>query len=369
VEETRATLFAKPSDTAHLAENSTDEWFRIAPHDHWPDSNALASPDLRANLFAVQAAAEAITSAGLTIETLRAARVGVCLGSTAGGTNYHDAFMQAYFTGQLPDAAPLFECYHTNSAQFLSRHLGLHGPTLMVNNACTSGADAIGIGSGWIANDLCDIVICGGTETILRNIFLGFRSLMLCSATACKPFDRGRTGLVLGEGAGIVVLEKPQSPRAARALLLGYGAASDCWHSTAPHPEARGLNHAVRLALAGAQPSLGEIDFINAHGTATPSSDLAEGHWLRNHVPAARVAATKGYTGHTLGAAGGIEAVFTALSLLEGKLPASRGFTETDPDIGITPTQTVETGNYRSALSLSLGFGGTNSALLLGRTQ
>jgi 3-oxoacyl-(acyl-carrier-protein) synthase len=298
---------------------------------------------------------------------LRAARVGVCLGSTVGGTNYHDDFMRAYFTDQLPDAAPLFEFYQTNSAQFLSRHLGLRGPALVLNNACTSGADAIGVGSGWIEHDLCDIVICGGTETILENVRLGFRSLLLCSSTTCKPFDRHRDGLVLGEGAGILVLEKSTSPRKAQALLLGHGTACDAWHATAPHPQARGLNQAVMLALRNKDSALRSVDFINAHGTATPSSDLAEGRWILSHAPDARIVATKGYTGHTLGAAGGIEAVFTVLSLRDGKIPASQGFSQTDPEIGITPTQTVETGNYRSALSLSLGFGGTNSALLFGR--
>jgi 3-oxoacyl-(acyl-carrier-protein) synthase len=150
-------------------------------------------------------------------------------------------------------------------------------------------------------------------------------------------------------------------------MLLGYGTACDAWHPTAPHPEARGLNHAVHLALTAGQRQMQAVDFINAHGTATLSNDLAEGRWLYRNARHARIVATKGYTGHTLGAAGGIETVFTALSLMEGRIPASRGFSAMDPEIGIMPTPTPETAHYRVALSLSLGFGGTNSALLLGR--
>ncbi|MDR2215505.1 MAG: beta-ketoacyl-[acyl-carrier-protein] synthase family protein [Nevskiaceae bacterium] len=342
-------------------------FFGVRPEPDWPDVESLSSPGLRPNLFAVAAASEAIRLAGLAISDLRGMRVGVCLGSTVGGTNYQEEFLGQYFTGQLPDAAPLLKCYDTNSAQFLSRYLGLRGPVLLVNNACTSGADAIGVGSAWLENDVCDMAICGGTETVLAKIFLGFRSLMLCSPNGCRPFDRDRAGLVLGEGAGIVVLERADSPRRAQALLLGCGMASDSHHPTAPDPQARGLDRAVSMAFARSGCALEAVDFISAHGTGTPSSDLAEGRWIRGHANHARVVATKGYTGHTLGAAGGIAAVLTALSLIDGKIPPSRGFMEMDPEIGITPTCAVEAADYRLALSLSLGFGGTNSALLLAR--
>jgi 3-oxoacyl-(acyl-carrier-protein) synthase len=237
----------------------------------------------------------------------------------------------------------------------------------MLNNACTSGSDAVGVGSGWLEEDLCDLVICGGNEVILERIQQGFRSLMLCSPVPCQPFDKNRQGLTLGEGAGVLLLEKRETPRQALARFLGYGAGSDAFHPTSPHPEARGLALAVRSALSAANLCLNDISFVNAHGTGTPHNDLTEGKWIARNLPHAPVVASKGYTGHALGAAGAIEAVLTALSLIRGCLPASRGFAEPDPAIEISPTTTVASGDYAYGLSLSLGFGGTIIALILGR--
>jgi 3-oxoacyl-(acyl-carrier-protein) synthase len=150
--------------------------------------------------------------------------------------------------------------------------------------------------------------------------------------------------------------------------MLGYGCGNDAHHPTTPHPEARGLALATRTALAQAGASAGAVDFVNVHGTATRHNDLAEGKFIAANFPRARVVATKGVTGHTLGAAGALEAVFTVLSLSKGRLPASRGFSEVDPEIGVEPTRAIEEGDYKRALSFSLGFGGINSVLCLGRT-
>jgi 3-oxoacyl-(acyl-carrier-protein) synthase len=306
----------------------------------------LAETDYRCNTLALTAALEAINQAGLT--SLEGLRVGVCVGSTVGCTNYQETWQREYFDHKFPGGNPF-----------------ARGPVQMLSNACTSGADAIGVGANWLDADLCDLVLCGGTEEVLERIFYGFRSLMLVAPGPCQPFDVRRKGLNLGEGAGILVLEKFSSPRPSRGELLGYGCGSDAYHPTSPDPEAGGLDRAV--AQTGAD--LRSVDFINAHATGTPHNDLAEGVWIRKNTPQARVVATKGYTGHTLGAAGAIEAILTLMSLESGKLPVSRGFGEIDPDIGIEPTRAVEAGHYKSALSLSLGFGGINSALHLGAAQ
>jgi len=330
----------------------------------WRDGIADEDP-LKVNLFALTAAREAIAQAGLTRDDLRTLRVGVCLGSTVGCSNFQPKFSLPYNTGEFPDPSPLLTHFKNNSAQWLSRALGLRGPTLLVSNACTSGADAIGIAANWLVRDLCDVVLCGGAEEILPQIYYGFKSMMLCSPELPRPFDKSRSGLTLGEGAGILVLEKTRTPRRPLARFLGYGARSDAYHPTAPDPSGHWLGVAVQEALG--DDDISRVGFVNAHATATEHNDLAEGTWLREHAPHTTVVATKGYTGHTLAAAGAVEAVLTVLSLREGKLPVSRGFAESDPRIGLAPTTQIARGNFQTALSLSLGFGGTNSVLYLGR--
>lgn len=363
---TGQTLFTSSPLPPDILDVDHSHFFKLKIQDDWWQRFDLPQA-FTPNLFALMAASEAFASAGLRPEDLRSLRVGVCIGSTVGGTNYDDDFNSKYFRGELPDSRGLFNYFKNNSAQFLSRYYGCRGPVLMVSNACTSGADAIGIGASWLRADLCDLVLCGGTEVILEKIYQGFRALMLCSPRPCTPFDRDRSGLTLGEGAGMVILEKVGSPREPLAVLHGYGVASDAYHPTAPHPEARGLVRATQFAMAEADLNLNQIDFVNAHGTATLHNDLAEGRWLKKNVPGARAVATKGYTGHTLGAAGAIEAVFTALSLQRQKLPSSRGFSTVDPEIALTPSTKIESIDAHYALSLSLGFGGTNTVLCLGR--
>ena len=338
---------------------------RVVPPENWAQKLSVPAETLLVNLMALAATLEALESADMDPASLRSLRVGVCLGSTIGCSNFQFDFIRQFCLGEKPKPDVVYEYFKSNTAQFISRHFGWKGPAQMVSNACTSGADAIGIGASWLKADLCDVVICGGTELALVSMYAGFRSLQLCAPQLCKPFDRKRQGLTLGEGAGILILEKGNSPRPSKAQLLGYGTASDAYHPTAPHPEARGLTTAAQIAFA--QAGLRKVDFINAHGTATSHNDLAEGYWIRNFAPQTTVVATKGYTGHALAASGAIEAVLTAMSLMEQTLPASRGFEEMDPEIGLTPTTEILEGDFKTALSLSLGFGGTNAALCLGR--
>ncbi|MDZ4200025.1 MAG: beta-ketoacyl synthase N-terminal-like domain-containing protein, partial [Kiritimatiellia bacterium] len=216
-----------------------------------------------------------------------------------------------------------------------------------------------------------DLAITGGADELNRIPLAGFKSLSVASDQPCAPFDLHRKGLNLGEGAGVLVLETAESAvrrgRSSRLRLLGYGSAADAHHLTAPHPEGAGLKRAIHAALRQAGVAPGDVAFVNAHGTATPDNDRVEGRVLKDIFGSdLRFYSTKGYTGHTLGAAGGIEAVFAAAGLLEGWIPGSAGFQTLDPEIGICPTlgKTAVTG--RVALSTSLAFGGNNAALVLG---
>jgi 3-oxoacyl-(acyl-carrier-protein) synthase len=362
LEATADRLFGQPQAARQAATDSSESRFLKLQVE-------TQAGDFLPNVFALSAAQEALNDAGLNAESLAKLRVGVCVGSTAGCTNIPEDFGQAFFAGKFPFPEPLQAFLYHNTAQFLAAHFGCKGPVLMLSNACTSGADAIGVAAGWLDADLCDAVICGGTETIIPQIYFGFRSLMLCAPQLCQPFDRHRQGLTLGEGAGIVILEKNSTPRESRGEFLGYGCASDAFHPTSPDPEARGLELAVEHSRKRQSLDFAKIDFVNAHGTGTRHNDLSEGNWIQKQIPLARVVATKGYTGHTLGAAGAIEAVLTLLSLQRQTLPASLGFAEMDPEIGVRPTAKIESGDFKTALSLSLGFGGINSALCLGRPQ
>ncbi len=253
--------------------------------------------------------------------------------------------------------------------------------------ACAAGTDAIGLAMGWLQSGQCELAVVGGTEELHLQACLGFKRLGLQDPNPCKPFDRQRAGLNLGEGAGVLILESAAhlKKRGGQALawLSGYGSAADAYHPTAPHPEGLGLRRAIADALNMAGLQAESIDFINAHATATPENDRVEGKVLRELFPHSTVCATKGYTGHTLGAAGAVEAVLTAQSLHTGILPGSVGFEHTDLEIGLIPSvmknafentgenaglegQKVH-GKFRHALSQSLAFGGNNSVLIFSK--
>lgn len=321
--------------------------------------------------LAFQALEEAISGAGL--DDLSGYRVGVCLGTTvASQLNDMDFYKIYREKGSAPlEAARRF--LDSNLAQAVADFLKIKTKfCTTVVNACSSGTDAIGVGLSWLRNDYCDIVIAGGADELNRVPFDGFVSLGVVSNSLCAPFDRGRSGLNLGEGAGIVILEKEsialKRGRKPDLFLKGYGSAADGYHLTAPHPEGRGLEKALEVALVDAGIKADEAAFVNAHGTATKDNDRVEGIVLKKVFGAKlRFLSTKGFTGHTLGAAGGLEAVFSALALRQGWIPASSGFINQDEEIGIAPVRQKTEIKGRYAVSTSLAFGGNNSALVISR--
>jgi len=321
--------------------------------------------------LAFAAVKQALEDSGLE-DKLNDFRIGVCLGTTvASQLNDTDFYREYKNTGSAP-LHSVERYLKGNLAEAVSGKIGASGLSCTVVNACSSGTDAIGVGLSWLRADLCDIVICGGADELNRVPLAGFGSLGVVSDSLCKPFDKERSGLNLGEGAGVIVIEKEEICRKrgkkAQIFLRGYGLAADAYHLTAPRPDGSGLEAALARAMdeAGIKPS--QVVFVNAHGTATPDNDLVEGKVLsRVFGMGLKFLSTKGYTGHTLGAAGGIEAVFTAIGLREGWVPQSVGFEKADDVIGISPVtqKTVISGQY--AISTSLAFGGNNSAIVIAK--
>ncbi len=223
----------------------------------------------------------------------------------------------------------------SNPAEVVAREFDLTGPCQTIANACSSSTDAISIGALWIKSGICDIVLAGGADELSHVAWNGFASLMITDSSPCKPFDRDRQGLNLGEGAAMMVLESEGVRRGrgkgARAFILGSGASCDAYHLTAPHPEGRGLRRALKEAIASSGVETKEIAFVNAHGTGTQDNDRVESGVLNDMLPGVPFLSTKGYTGHTLGAAGAIEAAFTVACLEMGRIPKSAGFTNPDP--------------------------------------
>ncbi|MDO3379828.1 beta-ketoacyl-[acyl-carrier-protein] synthase family protein [Geoalkalibacter halelectricus] len=333
-----------------------------------------ADPDmLRTARLARAASAEALADAGWEAADLERLKVGVIVGTTVGSAMNNEAFYREYRDGGSPGMEPIGRFLAANPAAAVADYFGFRGPVQTIVNACSSGTDAVGIAAQWIRAGLCDLVLAGGADELCRTTYNGFISLMITDSEPVRPFDLKRKGLNLGEGAGMLVLESDaliqRRPDRVRAWLAGYGGACDAYHLTAPHPEGSGLKHALSEALdaAGCQPE--DIAFINAHGTGTPDNDRVESRTLADVFPGIPFLSTKGFTGHTLGAAGGVEAALTLVCLEQERIPANIGFSEPDPDLPACPVavETIVAGRF--ALSQSLAFGGNNAVIVMAKGE
>jgi 3-oxoacyl-(acyl-carrier-protein) synthase len=329
----------------------------------------IEGPSSRTLRLCLAAVEEALDNAKLTASDLRKVRLGIALGTTVGCTLNNEPFYRDCKAGKNPEIVPVSNYLNSNPAIYLAGLFKARGPVATLANACSSGTDAIGLAKSWIENGLCDMAIAGGCDELSRIAYLGFFALQIISPAPCKPFDRTRSGLNLGEGAGVMVLESLDSAgyrnKRPLAYVTGYGSACDAYHPITPHPEGIGLSKAIAVALADAALPAGQIAFINAHGTSTVENDRVEGRVIaRMFPPLIHVVSTKAYTGHTLGAAGGLEAVFTVRGLLDRRLPATVGFQEEDPECVVVPTRENVPVAGDAGLSTSLAFGGTNSALI-----
>jgi 3-oxoacyl-[acyl-carrier-protein] synthase-1 len=300
------------------------------------------------------------------------ARVGVFIGtSTSGVLQTELAYRERDpLTGALPARFDYRATQNSfSAADFLRRRLGLKGPAAAVSCACASSAKVFGSAQRMIAADLIDAAVVGGVDSLCLTTLYGFHSLQLCSAGPCRPFDVARDGISIGEAAAFALVERI-SDRVASSdvLLLGIGESSDAYHMSAPHPEGRGAHRAMQAALSAAGLEPGAIDYINLHGTGTPSNDRSESQAVtRVFGPTTPCSSTKGATGHTLGAAGALEAVICALALQHELMPGGVHTVRVDPTLTAHYIKEVRRSPVNRALSNSFGFGGANCSLILGR--
>ncbi|QBM29248.1 beta-ketoacyl-[acyl-carrier-protein] synthase family protein [Hydrogenophaga pseudoflava] len=297
-------------------------------------------------------------------------RVGVFLGtSTAGILQTELAYRHRDpATGALPDDFHYRTTHNAFSlAEFTRDHFGLTGMAMAISTACSSSAKVFAAAARQLALGTIDAAIVGGVDTLCLTTLYGFASLQLTSKNPCRPYDASRDGISIGEGAAFALLERSASPASGTVMLLGVGESSDAYHMSSPHPEGLGARLAMEAALRSAGLVASDIDYINLHGTATPANDAAEGKAVAalfgDSVPGN---STKGYMGHTLGAAGAIEALVCAMALTDGRLPGSPGTGALDPSIPIRYQLRGEDRPLRHALSNSFGFGGSNCSLILG---
>jgi len=347
-----------------------------------PDVDAVQLPahlthfDCRNNRLALlgllqDSFAEAVSTAK---EKYGAQRVGVFLGtSTAGILQTELAYRRRDpDSGALPPDFIYRTTHNTFSvADFVRHYFDLRGPAVVVSSACSSSAKVFGsarrmLEAGWI-----DAALVGGVDSLCLTTLYGFNSLGLTSETACRPFDAQRNGISIGEAAAFALLERtPDHLDAGAVLLLGTGESSDAYHMSSPHPEGLGAQMAMREALETAGLSAADIDYINLHGTATPSNDAAEGKAVAAVFgPATACSSTKGATGHTLGAAGGLEAVICALALQHDFIPGGLNIAELDPAVTLDYAMDNRTRTLGRVLSNSFGFGGTNCSLIFARAD
>ncbi|HZT02702.1 MAG TPA: beta-ketoacyl-[acyl-carrier-protein] synthase family protein [Steroidobacteraceae bacterium] len=304
-------------------------------------------------------------------------RVGLFLGtSTSGMLDTEVAYRRRDpKTGALPAGFDYAGTHNSYSlAAFVQELLGLEGPSAVVSSACSSSAKVFASARRMIAAGLIDAAVVGGVDSLCLTTLYGFHSLQLVSPNPCKPFDVGRDGISIGEAAAFVLIERPpESLDADAILLLGVGESSDAYHMSSPHPEGRGARTAMLEALACAGLSPEDVDYLNLHGTGTLNNDSAEGLAVAavfgERRPVVAASSTKGATGHTLGAAGALEAVICGLSLEHGLLPGSAHTRNVDPSLGFEYLLANRRQPLVRALSNSFGFGGTNCSLVLGRAQ
>ncbi|MBJ2159998.1 beta-ketoacyl-[acyl-carrier-protein] synthase family protein [Variovorax sp. IB41] len=338
---------------------------------------ALASWDCRNNRLAwlgLQADGfiEAVAAAR---EKYGASRVALILGTSTSSIGETElAYTQLDAGGMFPQDQRRAEVHTPHSlAMFVQQVLGLEGPSETISTACSSSAKVFASAERLIRLGLADAAVVGGADTLCGSVLFGFNSLELVSKEPCRPFDAGRNGISLGEAAGFALVERVQTgvgPAASPLRLLGYGEASDAHHMSTPHPEGLGAERALDEALARAGLAPEAIDYINMHGTASQKNDEVEGALVARRFPAStHASSTKGFMGHTLGAAGIVEAVISLLAIERGLKPGTVNTRAIDegfgPQIRLEPAH----GEVRYALSNSFGFGGNNCSLVFGKAD
>ncbi len=335
--------------------------------------------------FSVAAARMALASAGITDKNTAPERLGVFIGCGIGGLNLLERTHQVLMEKGPSRISPFFipMMIGNMAAGVVSMQLNAKGPNCCTATACAAGSHAVGESARMIAHGMADAMLAGGVESVISPLCVaGFSSMRALStrndepARASRPFDAGRDGFVVGEGAGILVLEAEDHARERGAAILarvaGYGATGDAFHLTAPSPDGEGMARCMRMALDDAGMEGPEVAYINAHGTSTPMNDAYETRAIKtvfgDHARRLAVSSTKSMTGHLLGGAGGVEAAFTVLAIRHGVIPPTINLDTPDPecDLDYVPHRARKT-QVRVAMSNSFGFGGTNAVLVFTR--
>jgi 3-oxoacyl-[acyl-carrier-protein] synthase II len=333
----------------------------------------------RFSQFALAAADQAMAEAGLP-DGIDPERLGVVMGTGVGGLETLEREVRNYVERGDRGVSPLFVpmMMPNAAAGHIAMRYGAHGPGFSVASACATGGHAIGEAARMIARGEADAVVAGGTEAAMTDICLAaFRRMgALSKQGISRPFDARRDGFVMGEGAGVVILEAAEHARArgatVRARVAGYGASNDAFHITAPDEDGAGATKAIKAALADADAATGDVGYINAHGTSTPFNDRIETMAVQrvfDNGSAPPISSTKSAVGHLLGAAGAVEAVAVIGALERGVLPPTLNYAEPDPecDLDCVPDGPREAPGLELALSNSFGFGGQNACLALAR--
>ena len=298
-------------------------------------------------------------------------RIGVFIGtSTAGILQTELAYRQRDpASGALPNDFLYGPTHNSFSvADYVRRRFGLEGPAVAVSSACASSAKVFASARRMIEAGVIDAALVGGTDSLCLTTLYGFHSLQLSSPQPCRPFDQARDGISIGEAGAFGLLERmPESLDANSILLKGVGESSDAYHMSAPHPEGLGARRAMQNALSTAALDPADIDYINLHGTGTPTNDRSESQAITSVFgPTTPCSSTKGATGHTLGAAGALEAVISALAIKNGLMPGGVHTATIDPTLTAHYIRENRRARVGTVLSNSFGFGGTNCSLIFG---
>jgi 3-oxoacyl-[acyl-carrier-protein] synthase II len=352
----------------------------------WVDKKEARKMDLFIH-YAIAAAQMAVEDAGLKVTSEEAERVGVFIGTGMGGVpaleESHRILMEK---GPSRISAYFIPSIITNLASGqVSMRYGMKGPNSCVCTACATGNHAIGDAFRLVARGNADVMVAGGTEAVITPLTIGGFAAMRALSTrnneptrASRPFDKDRDGFVMGEGSGVMILESLEHARrrGARiyAEIVGYGMSADAYHITQPAPDGEGAARSMGLALADAGVRPSEVDYINAHGTSTPTGDVNETQAIKTvfgeHAYKVAVSSTKSMTGHLLGAAGGVESVITVLTILHGQIPPTINYEVPDPDCDLDYVPNVARRlPVRVALTNSFGFGGTNASLVFRKLE
>jgi 3-oxoacyl-[acyl-carrier-protein] synthase II len=330
----------------------------------------------RSDRFGAVAAAEALADSGLLDDSLPRHRIGVFLGAGTSDLIRNEVYQHTATCRGIAHARPSQAWNHFSSTpvDVIASRFGLEGFRSCVVAACASSTIAIGQATDAVRSGRVDAAVAGGTDALARLTFSGFNALRLMDPEPCRPFDRGRAGMNIGEGAGIMIVEAMDRAKARGAQiygeLAGYGCACEAYHPTAPEPDGQPVRDIMLAALADARLDPAVVDHVNAHGTATAQNDRAEARAFRNvfgertrRVP---VTSLKSMIGHCLGAAGALEAAALALTVSRGAIPPTIHHVETDPECEIdVVANTAREQRVRCGVSTSLGFGGNDAALVI----